>query len=293
MNAIQRELNQYYQRVGIAPVDGQSCYEDRFRDFGCLKKDSCLCACKAWKQDVDFSPPIDGVCVSQYYTDRTYCGDRIPRIVVLSLSAPKPYKHTEEDNTRHLNPHWRETLAMVRSLLHPFIAPEKFPMPIRNWDDEDITIVQSLFVHTRTAKCCSNANGNRPEPPKVYENCGGYLSEEISILEPDVIITQGDNTHPMAEEHVFDNYQKVTNIAGIDPQHTIAHVATLTCNSANRVYWLRSYHPCYYRGYYSQAGSKIDCESNITGAKRENFVRYGKEIKEFMDNPKIYHTIGQ
>ena len=159
MNAIQGELNQYYERAGIAPVDGESCYEERFKKFRCSKKQCCLDACKDWKQDVDFSPPIEDVCVSRYYTDRTCCGDRIPRIVVLSLSCPEPYKHTEEDNTGPLNPHWRETLAMVRSLLHPFIAPEKFPKPIRNWEDEDITIVESLFVHARTAKCCSNAYG--------------------------------------------------------------------------------------------------------------------------------------
>ena len=197
MNAIQGELNQYYQRVGIDQVDGTNGYAKRFRAFGCPKKDCCRDACyDYWKKGEEdifcFSPPIDSVCVSRYYTDRTYCGDCIPRIVVISLSAPEPYRPEEEDNTGPLNPHWRETLAMVRSLLHPFIAPEKFPKPIRNWEDEDITIVESLFVHARTAKCCSNADGLGEEPPKVYENCGSYLSEEMGI-----IITQGNNAHPM------------------------------------------------------------------------------------------------
>ena len=287
MNEIQTQLNQYYEREGIASVDGTNSYTERFRVFGCLKKDSCLCACRAWRQDVDFSPPIEDVCVSRYYTDRTYCGDCIPRIVVISLSAPKPkpYRPEAEDNTEPLNPHWRETLAMVRSLLHPFIAPEKFPKPIRNWDDEDITIVQSLFVHTRTAKCCSNANGKRQEPPKVYENCGSYLSEEMGILKPDVIITQGNNAHPMAKKYIF-NTDTIEKVMGIDPDHNVAHVATLRCNS-RPVFWLRSYHPCA-RGYYSQAGDKIALESNCVGAKRKNFVRYGKEIKKFRDNPTTY-----
>lgn len=298
MNAIQGELNQYYQRVGIDQVDGTNGYAKRFRAFGCPKKDCCRDACyDYWKKGEEdifcFSPPIDSVCVSQYYTDKTYCGDSIPRIVVLSLSAPKPSMPTDEDNTRPLGSytHWRETLAMVRSLLHPFIAPEKFPMPIRNWEDEDITIVESLFVHARTAKCCSNANGGKEEPSKVYENCGGYLSEEISILEPDVIITQGNNAHPMAEESVFNTDTIKMGIEGIDPVHNVAHVATLRYNS-RPVFWLRSYHPCAW-GYYSKAGDRIALESNCVGAKRKNFVRYGKEIKKFMDNPKTYCTIGQ
>lgn len=292
MNAIQRELNQYYKRARIAPVDGESCYEERFKKFRCSKKQCCLDACKEWKQKVDFSPPIEDVCVSRYYTDRTYCGDSIPRIVVLSLSAPEPYMPTKQGSKGSLNAHWRETLAMVRSLLHPFIAPEKFPMPIRNWEDEDRTIVESLFVHTRTAKCCSNANGASEEPPKVYENCGGYLSEEMGILEPDVIITQGNNAHPMAEEHVFNTDTIKMGIEGIDPVHNVARVATLRYNS-RPVFWLRPYHPGARWRYYFQAGDKIVLESNCVGAKRKNFVRYGKEIKKFMDNPKTYCTIGQ
>ena len=297
MNVIQGELNQYYERAGIDHVDGESCYEERFKKFRCSKKQCCLDACKEWKQDVDFSPPIDGVCVSQYYTDKTYCGDSIPRIVVLSLSAPEPYLSAPEPykpTKQSLNAHWRESLAMVRSLLHLFIAPEEFPKPVRRWEDENRTIVESLFVHARTAKCCSNADGKRQEPPKVYENCGGYLCEEIGILEPDVIITQGNNAHPMAKEYVFntDTIEKVTGIEGIDPVHNVAHVATLRYNS-RPIFWLRSYHPSYYRGYYSQAGDKIALESNCVGAKRENFVRYGKEIKEFMDNPETYCTMGK
>ena len=292
MNAIQRELNQYYQRERIASVDGQSCYEERFKKFRCSKKQCCLDACKEWKQDVDFSPPTEDVCVSRYYTDRTYCGDSIPRIVVISLSAPEPSMPSDENSTKPLGSytHWRETLAMVRSLLHPFIAPEKFPKPIRNWEDEDITIVESLFVHARTAKCCSNADGGGEEPSKVYENCGSYLSEEMGILEPDVIITQGKNAHPRAKKYVFNTntIQKVKGIQGINPVHNVAHVATLRYNS-RRVFWLQLHHPRH-PVYYSQAGDKIALESNCVGAMRKNFVRYGKEIKKFMDNPKTYCT---
>ncbi len=295
VNEVQTQLNQYYESKGIAPVDGTNGYANSYGVFRCPKKDCCRDACyDYWKKGEEdifcFSPPIDSVCVSQYYTDKTYCGDSIPRIVVISLSAPEPSMPTGGIITGAMNQHWRETLAMVRSLLYPFIAPEKFPMPIRNWEDEDITIVESLFVQARTAKCCSNANGGKEEPSKVYENCGGYLSEEISILEPDVIITQGNNAHPRAKKYVFNTntIQKVKGIQGINPVHNVAHVATLRYNS-RRVFWLQLHHPRH-PVYYSQAGDKIALESNCVGAMRKNFVRYGKEIKKFMDNPKTYCT---
>ena len=119
----------------------------------------------------------------------------------------------------------------------------------------------------------------------------------MAILEPDVIITQGKEGNPSrskarVENYVFQNYQKVTNIQGINPVHNVAHVATLKCNS-RPVFWLQLYHPRYAGGYRLEAGDKIALESNCVGAMRENFLRYGKEIKKFMDNPKTYCTIGK
>ena len=67
----------------------------------------------------------------------------------------------------------------------------------------------------------------------MYENCSGYLSEEMAILDPDVIITQSKHGNPprskaRVERYVFQNYQKVKNIQGINPVHNVANVATLS-----------------------------------------------------------------
>ena len=296
MANMKEQLDQYYDRVGIAPVDKMSTYDEMFSAFQCQKKDDCREACRrAWNEEEKFlfAPPltIEGVNVSQcYYQDRNYYGDRIPRIVVLSLSRPQPVPDQDLSPPKRgnksqvkpkpfLNPHWRETLAMVRSLLHPFIAPKKFPDPVRYWKDESRKEIEKLFVHVRTAKCCSNADGESEEPPEVYANCGGYLGEELSILEPDVIITQGNNAHEMAQKYAFNVVKK---IKGLGLKYPIAHIVNLKEDNQS-VYWLRSYFP---RGrYYWHAGPKIDSESNVVGAKRKHLVRYGKKIKKFMENP--------
>ena len=293
---MQEQLNQYYKDVGIAHVSWSSDPGDMFSTFCCEKRVDCREACLgAWKKKEAFvfEPRIDGVTVSQEYQDGKYHGDQIPRIVVLSLSKPQPTipqpegvpdtKPAAKPKTP-LGPHWRETLAMVRSLLHPFIVSEKFPKPARYWEDESRKKIEKLFVHVRTAKCCSNANGMRAEPPEVYANCGGYLGKELSILKPDVIVTQGNQAHWRAEEHAFkENAIKISveEVTGIETK-SIARIVKLK-EGNQRVYWLRPYFPTFWK-YYWQAGKKIDSENNDVGAKREHFVRYGEAIQEFIND---------
>ena len=321
MSNMQEEINQYYRSADIAPLGGygydeykkkyqeketleerkeiiREMYIARYDKFTCKNKKGCRCACynraknNNQAENFLFSSHTDGIQVSQYYKDREYKGDRIPRIVVVSLSAPKPSdpfaQNGAQPHLEVLNPHWRETLAMVRSLLQPFIAPENFPKPVRYHEDlkknKDKEEVQKLFVHVRTAKCCSNADGKRQEPGLVYTNCGPYFSEELRILEPDVIVTQGNNVHWAAETHAFDGDAKTTPTEVVESiDHSIAHIVNLKHDSDWKVYWLRTYHPCYGRYYSWHAGEKIDCECNKVGAMRKNLVRYGEEIKKFMN----------
>ena len=283
MNEMQEQLNEYYRDFGIAPVK-------TFSEFGCPKKEACQAACCVASNGAEgfvFSPRTDGVCVSKCYIDGEYKGDRIPRIVVISLSAPRPDEEESSSQTKKkpLNQHWLGTLVTVRSLLYPFIAPpEKLP-PARYREDESTEIIGQLFVHLRTAKCCSNAEGKSAEPRKVYENCGGYLGEEVRILKPDVIVTQGNYAHWQAEKHVFE--KNAANIAVKEVEDidcSIARVVNLKKEDNWSVYWLRTIFP--YGSFYSSdhAGTKVDCERDKVGAMRKNLVLYGEAIKKCLQS---------
>ena len=284
MNEMENKLKKYYEEVGIASVKevedskGKYDYEKMFDSFGCRKKDDCRDACRnAYKpsakdKEFTFSPRTERVKVSQYYSEKKYKGHSIPRIVVVSLSASKPMKKKpEEVKAFPPNPHWRGTTTTIRSLLDPFY---RCLDPVA--DKKSQEIIEKLFFHVRTAKCFSNANGTGQEPAQLYKNCGGYLSKEVSILEPDVVVTQGDAAHYMAAQHVFENVE-VGKVKGI------ANSIERLKEDNRRVYWLKSYFP--YGRFYSanHAGPKIGCESHIVGAKLENLVRYGRDIKKFMD----------
>lgn len=279
MNEIREQLDRYYGSVGITPVK-------TFSEFGCPNKEACRAACcveSKGAEDFVFSPRTDGVCVSEYYVDGKYKGDHIPRIVVVSLSAPRPDEEeasSQPVEREPLNPHWLGTLVTVRSLLYPFIAPSEKLLPARYRDDQSTDIIGQLFVHLRTAKCCSNAKGKYAEPRKVYENCGDYLGEEVRILKPDVIVTQGNYAHWQAEKHVFkENAANIVVEEVKDIDCSIARIVNLKNEDNWSVYWLRTIFP--YGRFYSSnhAGTKVDCEHDKVGAMRKNLVLYGESIK--------------
>ena len=294
MNEMQNELNRYYEEASIASVeeidgDGFYDYEEMFRSFRCPKKDSCREVCKkAYEKACErsdeapeflFSPPPRTECipVSQYYEKREYEGHRIPRIVVVSLSAPKPELKPPCPTENIMNSQRRGTTTTVRSLLCPFIDLA----PAGDGGDKSTEIIEQLCVHIRTGKCCSNVGGTDEEPYQLYKNCGGYLKKEVSILKPDVVVTQGNTAHCMSKQYVFDGIAKRPVECISDSIARIVHLR----EDKRRVYWLRSRFPTVYAGFYSpdHAGLKIDSESQIVGAKRQNLVLYGKDIERFME----------
>ena len=269
---MQEQLNQYYECVGIAPVRWSSDLDKMFKAFKCKNKCACRDACRGGNEEIVFEPRIDDVTVSQEYHDGKYHDDRIPRIVVLSLSKPQPSEPESKKSPGGRNMHWPKTLVTVRSLLSPFISCE----------DESTKEIEKLFVHVRTAKCCSNAGGGRMEPSKVYTNCGEYLGKELSILKPDVIITQGNNARDMAKRHTFNAIEQVQ---GLNFKRPIAHIVNLK-EGNQRVYWLQMTFPSWrwmWR-WNQEAGPEIESESHGVGAKRKNLVCYGKKIKKFIND---------
>ena len=283
MNKIQRKLNQYYEDVGIAPITDipvtPGNLDAIFAAFRCPNKDNCRDACQeALQGNVHFLARTEGVTVSQYYRERNYNGHRIPRIVVVSLSAPEPDFAPPENMA--LTRHWRGTTTTVRNLLRPFIELD----PAGNAGDQSTNIIEQLFVHVRTAKCCSNANNGGQEPDGVYQNCGHYLRKELRILKPDVIVTQGDSAHEQAERHVFDEIVQQTAVRPVQGiPNSIARIVSLKGDS-RRVYWLQTYFPTPRTPFYrDNAGPKIAPEANLVGALREYLVLYGEDIQQFIN----------
>ena len=156
----------------------------------------------------------------------------------VSWLYPCPFRWPDKESEPKWNPHWRGTTTTVRSLLHPFIDLK----PAEGRTDKSTKIIEKLFVHVRTGKCCSNVGGTSQEPDQLYENCGRrYLGEEVGLLKSNVIITQGNTVHDKSEKYVFDAIKK-RPVNGISDADSRAYIVRLK-EDKRRVYWLKLYFP--------------------------------------------------
>ena len=175
---MQDELQEFYKKNGISAAD-----------FACSSKDWCESAVQAAKGT--FTPAREVQFGDLYLTSR-------PRIVVVSLD---PGSQFYQDKGRYAGPdelqmqirgavpesdpwkknrHWYRThegvAAMVQAMTEQVISPHE----AARW-----------FAHTSVVRCCANLPNAREAPWQMYWACRRYLEDELAILRPDIIWSQG------------------------------------------------------------------------------------------------------
>lgn len=200
-NNYQRLLNDYYRGKDIHP-----------EDFNCKKQTTC----RRYAYLGNMTETKMSMVGSRY-------GEMYPKIVIVSLDPPSgekkdntpkrwTFKTPEQRTTEYVaaihekddysmdrpNPHWAMTQIIVKDLLtlwgyeaQPYAAVvlEKFlGHPIEN--------VSAYFAHVNVAKCSMNNPNQNQASPAVHNTCSNaYLRDELIILEPDILITQGVTTN--------------------------------------------------------------------------------------------------
>jgi hypothetical protein len=163
-----------------------------------------------------------------------------PRILVVSLDpgstvyqntgkpspAGKPLKVREvaasDDELRHRQYHWFRThdgvAAVVTGATGHVISPNEASL----W-----------FAHTSVVRCCANLKHRRMAPETLYWNCQRYLEDEIGVLAPDVIWSQGDGAW-RAMSWIAPNLEDAGMEAG--------GIASARC-AWGRTAWVHTLHP--------------------------------------------------
>lgn len=100
------------------------------------------------------------------------------------------------------------------------------------------------FAHTNSAKCCEDYNQRRQSADRFFENCRGYIPGEIQILDPDILITQGDH----AKWAIKYGFSQSTTLIEIDPANDHCNYHLIQMNG-KEVLWFAPYHPNS-RGYF-------------------------------------------
>lgn len=245
------KLTAYYDQVGISAKS----YEHK--RLKCPHFDQCSLNRRPFV-------PAKEAFVSTRYEDHD-----IPRLLVISLDPkPTPFYELRENRTllairehEELTPtesyydwseksHWRKTFDMVFSLLREFIM------------SRDRKEVRHFFAHTNSAKCHDNA-GSDQASDELFFNCSEYLPEEIKILDPDVVITQGaDRYFSFMKPFLSDS-----EWGFLKPYSDLKKVHSIMHNDHNAI-WIETNHPCRHDSSYQQEDVN-------------HFPRYRELIAEF------------
>lgn len=95
--------------------------------------------------------------------------------------------------------------------------------------------VAGAFAHVNAAKCTQNKARNSQADSRLFENCRGFLEEELSILRPRVIVTQGAKAHAA--------FEPIADAKAIDATRSV---------TSDGVFWIRAYHPGARKPYWDQ-----------------------------------------
>lgn len=193
-NLISIQLEEYYKRRGIHP-----------QNFNCQHQG--FCRSFAYKQDMTETKMS---MIGSLY------GIEYPKIVVVSLDPPlgnqglfvQPHQrttkyitdaHETDDFTfNRPNPHWAMTHIIVKDLLCLFGYEAKTGVAVveESYSGRPIENVTPYFAHVNVAKCSMNHLNKNQANRQVHNRCSdSYLMEEITILQPDILITQGTTTN--------------------------------------------------------------------------------------------------
>lgn len=165
-----RRLDAFYKSNGISPVH-----------FGCPWRSACCGDSAAFTE-------AKASYVGPFFEER-----RLPRLLFLSLDPggadPRPEERTIEAVRRQnlamdvekLPPtrHWYLTHELAFALLRQFKA--------------DLTVPDTrlYFAHVQSAKC-SDKPEKEPASERLFDNCRSFILQELEILNPDIVVTQGN-----------------------------------------------------------------------------------------------------
>lgn len=204
------ELQAYYEKNGILATN-----------FTCRHKDECSKDCE------DFTGPKSAFVSSGYESGI------LPRLLFLSLDSGSGDK--TDKNRLPLAVRDREESRDVMSLAkhkHWFRTHELAWYFLKRFNPLlKIEEAKDYFAHANSAKCCMNKIQRKKADKVLFKNCQKYLKRELEILNPKIMVTQGNEAKKAILEilesriKIIDDYSSIIILSG------------------KEVFWLHTYHP--------------------------------------------------
>lgn len=217
-------LEDFYRRSGILASD-----------FRCAHADACRAGCDNF------------TAAKSSFVSSGYESGELPRLLFLSLDAGDAYK--DESKRTPLGVRELEEdrqLSTLRKGKHWYLTHELAWYILREFkEDLQIETAKGYFAHANSAKCSMGKSQNAMADYRLYENCREYLKPELDILRPDIVVTQGDRA-------------KTSFLSTATVVERLGEFAAVVNLSGRRVFWLHTYHPRYFGGFYRQRKKKGD-----------------------------------
>lgn len=220
MSSIAARVKQWYADNQISPTD-----------FHCKHAEACKAACE--KNGSPGFTESREPCIGEQYE---HCDGAFPRLLFISLDAggiDKDEKlpegrtvtklRTREENIKNLpkNRHWYLTHEMAWKIMKKFKP------------DLELEDTPAYFAHTNAAKCCANKENSQQAPHEMFQNCQEYLRGEIEVLNPDIIITQGNEARDAMANH-YGSCGQLPSWSGGGCKISV---------NGHEALWLHTYHP--------------------------------------------------
>ena len=121
--------------------------------------------------------------------------DGRPKIIVVSLDPGSDDSQPDDRQLRYANEPTSDK-DLGRKTRHWYRTHEGVATMIKAVTHNSITVSQAAlwFAHTSVVRCCANLPNRHQAPRELFRNCRSYLEQEIRILAPDIIWSQGQRT---------------------------------------------------------------------------------------------------
>ncbi|MCC7264230.1 MAG: hypothetical protein IT369_17100 [Candidatus Latescibacteria bacterium] len=120
------------------------------------------------------------------------------------------------------------------------------------------------FAHANSAKCCMNKQQNGMADSVLFRNCQGYLKRELEILDPKIVVSQGDKAKNAIQQLLE------CRLSTIDKFSSIIRL------NGKEVFWLHTYHPRRVGEFYQHR------RFNWETREAEGWVFYAERIHHFI-----------
>lgn len=176
------------------------------------------------------------------------------------------------------NPHWWGTLRLALRILSGFDSgicqlwngiQEQVdskdcrtwgPSLLKQWGTDFQKRVIPCFAQSNATRCSVNALLNREADDALYSNCQQYLSGEIKVLKPSIIVTQSDRARAALTScvEVIGNGSECQCQGGCKPPRG-KRSCTETCkivrlSNGDKALWIETYHPGQGAGLFAKEG---------------------------------------